>query len=1119
MIHKPRSRRSSRPTRNSAHRRAHIRFTRIEWLEDRCYLSGVSLTGLPSSFTLASGAPLPFALQATDTANPSDALSYTVTSSNPSLMTPIIPIGQSIQIKTSAGNMTFELFTSLAPKTTQQFINLINNANQPLNTQGTNADAFYRIAQGFMMQFGPYDPSISVSAGNGPSPSPATSGIASFANEYNPDLRFTTSGILAMANTGAADSDGTQFFVTDVAAQNPYSDLGFLDFNYSIFGIMTSGQSVQQAIMQKGVAFDSSTGGYAGNGFLASSGYVTINSISLTPDTQHSAVLFAGAQGQTGSGTVTITVSDQHGNTGQETIPFSTAPNADYPAASVTMPAPTGIAVVGTTPASVGSPNGSQQYQVSGVQANATVTLYADGNATPVGTATASSSGGTVDITGSLSPGNHVFSAVQESSNEQSPGTNTNDSTGTPQPDITGNLASPSFDTTISVPDTTAPAFASNPYATAALGDTYTYTVSTNKGAGDPVTYELVGAPTGMTINASGGQIVWPGADVTTLGQTNPITLYATDSFGNQGVTSFQLNVVDPSTLTAPTGINLTLANSSGVQQASPVGTAVGTLAGVDANTGDQLTYSLVTGSGSTDNASFSISGNQLLTAASPLSQTSYSVRVRVTDSSGLTDDQVFTVNTINDTPTGINLNYANSGGLPAHATSGTLVGTFSSVEPDPNDTNTYSFVSGPGGADNASFTIVGNQLFTNIDQLTNWNYSIQVQTTDSAGLSFVQDIAIPVVDQPPTSITLSNNSIPQNALLGTVVGTLGAVDTGPASGTAAAPGPYSFRLVSGTGDTDNGSFVIQNGQLLTNFDAPQKPTYNILVSVTDSGGASASYPLSINVTPVYPPPTGIALSATTFQDGQPIGTPLATFTTSAPQTGDTYSYALVSGTGSADDASFTIVGNQLEPAKVLNAHTQSTYQILVQSSDPAGQSVTQAFVIQLQPSPTPPTPTPPTTTLPVTLVGDALANVAAANRLFSTNTLPPPAAVAPLTPATPAPTAANLQSTPIVVSSVLGYDGMFGERLDPSTGAAEPVIPAIPPEPPLDQGDGKNPSPQSSRRDETDDQPQRLGWLETDQRATFAGDPAAEEIDARAIDAAMDDYAGEEVLVEDLLG
>jgi hypothetical protein len=66
-----------------------------------------------------------------------------------------------------------------------------------------------------------------------------------------------------------------------------------------------------------------------------------------------------------------------------------------------------------------------------------------------------------------------------------------------------------------------------------------------------------------------------------------------------------------------------------------PVGTVVGSFTSTDADSGDTFTYSLVSGTGSTDNASFSILGNQLQTAAvfDSTVKNSYAIRVRTTDS------------------------------------------------------------------------------------------------------------------------------------------------------------------------------------------------------------------------------------------------------------------------------------------------------------------------------------------------------------------------------------------------------------------------------------------------------------------------------------------------------
>ena len=508
-------------------------------------------------------------------------------------------------------------------------------------------------------------------------------------------------------------------------------------------------------------------------------------------------VLFAGAASATGSGTVTITVSDQHGNTDQETIPFSTAPNADFPAPSTSMPAPTGIALVSTTPGTTAAPNGAQQYQVSGIEANATVTLYADGQS--LGTATASAAGGTVDIVCALSPGNHVFTAVQESRDQESLGTNSTTSSA----DITGNLVSPQLTLTIDVPNLNPPQFTTTPFADAAPGLTYQYIPSTNQSSSGTISYSLSGQPAGMTI--ANGVLTWAVPADTPLGTTNTITLNATDTAGNVGTQTFQLDVVAASSLTVPSGIGLALANSGGLPQISPSGTLVGTLSADTSAVNDQFTYSLVDdGANSSGNAAFAIAGNRLFTNVSPpLTAAPYNIYVQATDSSGLSIEQLFSINVVNDTPTGIQLSYARAGGPLQYSPAGTLVGTLASVDPAPADSNTYSLVSGPAGADNASFTIVGNRLFTAVNQLTASSYSIQVRTTDSVGLSFDQAFVISVIPQAIPSVhpvplpfftSLENGNLP-----GTVPLQLPAIPTAPGTLALSLPNVSTPALPSGS--------------------------------------------------------------------------------------------------------------------------------------------------------------------------------------------------------------------------------------------------------------------------------------------------------------------------------
>jgi arylsulfatase A-like enzyme len=97
----------------------------------------------------------------------------------------------------------------------------------------------------------------------------------------------------------------------------------------------------------------------------------------------------------------------------------------------------------------------------------------------------------------------------------------------------------------------------------------------------------------------------------------------------------------------APTSLAL---NTASVAENQPPGTAVGTFTATDPNPGDTHTFTLVSGAGGADNASFTIAGAVLKTAAAFDFETrsAYSIRVRATDQGGLYLEQAFTVSVDN---------------------------------------------------------------------------------------------------------------------------------------------------------------------------------------------------------------------------------------------------------------------------------------------------------------------------------------------------------------------------------------------------------------------------------------------------------------------------------------
>jgi len=84
----------------------------------------------------------------------------------------------------------------------------------------------------------------------------------------------------------------------------------------------------------------------------------------------------------------------------------------------------------------------------------------------------------------------------------------------------------------------------------------------------------------------------------------------------------------------------------------------------------------------------------------------------------------------------------------------GTIVGTFSTTDPDVDDTFSDTLVAGAGSANNDSFSISGNELLTeaSFNYEVQSNYTIRVQSTDQGLLSTQIVFAISVINmaEPP---------------------------------------------------------------------------------------------------------------------------------------------------------------------------------------------------------------------------------------------------------------------------------------------------------------------------------------------------------------------------------
>ncbi len=98
----------------------------------------------------------------------------------------------------------------------------------------------------------------------------------------------------------------------------------------------------------------------------------------------------------------------------------------------------------------------------------------------------------------------------------------------------------------------------------------------------------------------------------------------------------------------APTDITI---SASSIQENNAVGAEIATISTTDADAGDSHTYTLVSGTGDTDNVSFTINGDKLLAAETFdfEAKNSYSIRVKTDDGFGATFEKAFTIDITNE--------------------------------------------------------------------------------------------------------------------------------------------------------------------------------------------------------------------------------------------------------------------------------------------------------------------------------------------------------------------------------------------------------------------------------------------------------------------------------------
>jgi glucose/arabinose dehydrogenase len=448
-----------------------------------------------------------------------------------------------------------------------------------------------------------------------------------------------------------------------------------------------------------------------------------------------------------------------------------------------------------------------------------------------------------------------------------------------------------------------APQITTTALTTAAVGAAYSYDVNASDANGDTLTYSLTQAPTGMTINASTGLIVWTptaaqaGSQAVTVRVADPGGLFVTQAFT---ITVTAANVAPQITTTAVTTATVGVAYSYDVNA-------------TDAN-GDTLTYSLTQSpTGMTINASTGLIA-WTPTAAQAGSQ---AVTVRVADPGGLFVTQAFSV-----AVTAANV----APQITTTAVTTAAVGVAYSYDVNATDANgdtlSYSLTQAPTG-----MTINGSS------GLIAWtptaaqagSQAVTVRVADPGGLFVTQAFTVTVT---------AANVAPQITTTAVTTASVGVAYSYDVNATDANGGTLTYSLTQApTGMTINAT----TGLIAWTPTAAQAGNQAVTVRVTDPGGLFVTQAFTITVTAANVAPQITTTAVTTAS----VGAAYSYDVNATDANGGTLTYSLTQApTGMTISATTGLI------AWTPTAAQAGSQAVTVRVTDPGGLFVTQPFTI-----------------------------------------------------------------------------------------------------------------------------------------------------------------------------
>ncbi len=405
------------------------------------------------------------------------------------------------------------------------------------------------------------------------------------------------------------------------------------------------------------------------------------------------------------------------------------------------------------------------------------------------------------------------------------------------------------------------------------------------------------------------------------------------------GTTSAPLEIV---TNNAPTALTI---STTSITENNVTGATVGNLSTVDLDAGDTHTYSLVTGEGDSDNSLFSILSNQLIVSGvlNYEVKKQYTIRLSVADNTGCAFQKSFIINVenTNDAPTNITLT---NNRIDENLPNSSIIGLLTTSDEDVADSFEYQLIAGVDDTDNGLFALQGERLVTKgkLDFETKDTYFVRINTTDRSNQSFEKAFTIYLndINDEPTGLTISNDSLAENNAVGATIGVFSAIDQD-------AGDTHTFKLKDIPGNNNDKFFIVGN-QLKTSvvFDYEAVKEYYIYVSTFDSYQKEAYNLFTIKIINSNDAPTDLELSNSSVSENAPIGTFIGKLSCVDIDENQTHLYSLISGSGASGNSSFYISNDSLYTKVIFNRILEQEYSIRVQTDDQNGSVFFGSFTI-----------------------------------------------------------------------------------------------------------------------------------------------------------------------------